>query len=124
MRPTDANREKMTAWLTPGVTMNDLEIACMKAALEYRTTLGWPRVLKDAELQSISTPTLAIFGGESVISAPVISAQRIADHLPHGESVIIPGMGHGILEQAADQVVPRILEFLEQRDRSDAAANA
>ncbi|MRH88483.1 alpha/beta fold hydrolase [Nocardia sp. SYP-A9097] len=120
IRPTEANRVKMAAWLTPGVTMNEREIACLHAALAFHNTLGWPRLLEDAELQSISTPVLAVFGGDSVAGNAVAAAERVTDLLPHGQSRIVPGMGHGVIDQAPDEVVPRVLEFLAQHDHSDA----
>ncbi|MGX1807066.1 alpha/beta fold hydrolase [Nocardia sp. NPDC055321] len=115
-RPTDANLRKLSEWLTPGSRIDDKTMACLKTAIGYRSTVGWPRVFDDAELRSISTPTLAIFGSESLGCDPRRSAERIAEHLPHGESEIYPGMGHAVLDQIPERVIPRILSFIAQHD--------
>lgn len=117
VHPSDANWRKMTAWLTPGVEMIAEQFDCARAAMAYRTSLGWARVLKDEELQSITTPLLAIFGGDSVACDPVRDVERITVHLPNAQTRIYPGMGHGVLDQIPEQVVPRILRFLAERDR-------
>ncbi|MFI9504100.1 alpha/beta fold hydrolase [Nocardia sp. NPDC052566] len=122
MNPTDEKWRKMTAWLTPGVTMSDAEFACARAALGYQTGLGWSRVLDDVELRSIATPLLAIFGGESVVCDPEAAVRRIADRVPNADTEIYPGMGHGVLDQIPEQVVPRVLHFLRQHDRLAAPA--
>ncbi|UGT42888.1 alpha/beta hydrolase [Nocardia yamanashiensis] len=117
VNPSDASWRKMTAWLTPGVEMSAEQFACARAAMAYRTGLGWARVLKDEELQSITTPLLAIFGGDSVACEPVRDVERITAHLPNAQTRIYPGMGHGVLDRIPEQVVPRILRFLAERDR-------
>lgn len=120
---SDKNLQAMMDWLAPGSVVHPLEFACAKPAIEYRMKIGWARVLKDAELQSITTPTLAIFGAETLVADPARAAERIATHLPRGETVTYPGMGHGILTQIPDQITARTLEFIQQHDHTTASAD-
>ncbi|MRH92244.1 alpha/beta fold hydrolase [Nocardia sp. SYP-A9097] len=117
---SDANLRAMMEWLSPGVELTPLQAALVKPAIEYRMKIGWARVLKDAELQSITVPTLVIFGGESLVAHPEVAGARIAEHLPHGETVTYPGVGHGLLFQIPDQIAARTLEFIEQHEDAPA----
>ena len=120
-RPTDAGWQRMSEWLTPGVTLTTEELACAKAAMPFRPGVGWPRLLSDAELERMLLPTLAVFGGESVLSRPEIAAARLQEHLADVETVTVPGGGHGVHPQLPGSVRPRVLEFLVRHDRSRAA---
>ncbi|MEC3918151.1 alpha/beta fold hydrolase [Nocardia sp. CDC160] len=118
---SDENMRKLNEWFTPGVTFSDEEWAIAKAAIMgFQMRIGWARVLKDAELQSISTPTLGIFGGESLASRdPEGAARRLAKQIPNSEVEVYPGIGHAILDQIPEQVVPRILDFLDQHEPAE-----
>ncbi|PUB24462.1 pimeloyl-ACP methyl ester carboxylesterase [Promicromonospora sp. AC04] len=116
--PTDEGWRKMAEWLTPGVTMTDVEWACMKAAQGYRTAAGWARPLKDAELESIAPPLLAIYGAESVLSDPPVASRRLAEHLPDAEIETFPGVGHGLRGQIPDQVTARTVKFMARHDEA------
>jgi pimeloyl-ACP methyl ester carboxylesterase len=123
MRRSDENIRKMGEWMTPGYVIPDPQFTCAKEALNYRSGIGWARVLTDAEVQSISVPTLVIYGAETVVANPGVAAARVAELLSNAEIEIYPGTGHGILGQIPDLVVPRILAFAQQHDRpSDAVA--
>jgi pimeloyl-ACP methyl ester carboxylesterase len=113
---TDEGWRAMAEWLTPGVTMTDVERATAKAGQGYRLAAGWARPLKDAELASFAPPLLAIYGGESVVSDPVAAQRRLAELLPRAEVEIYPGTGHGVRGQVPDQVTARIVEFLARHD--------
>ncbi|ATL68186.1 alpha/beta fold hydrolase [Nocardia terpenica] len=114
LRPTDRNMRRMQDWLTPGVTMSETEWELAMAAFRgFRMGVGWSRLLKDAELQAITTPTLVIFGGASV-SGDAEAAARQARRLPNSEVEIYPGIGHGILDQIPGTIVPRVLDFIEK----------
>ncbi|WP_020013799.1 alpha/beta fold hydrolase [Promicromonospora sukumoe] len=110
--PTEAGWRRMREWLTPGVYPTDAELACMRAALGYRTAAGWARPLKDAELASIAPPLLALYGAESVLSEPDAARLRLAEHLPGAEVEIFPGGGHGVRGQVPDRVSARIAGFV------------
>ncbi|WP_378734823.1 alpha/beta fold hydrolase [Nocardia brasiliensis] len=114
---SDKNLRKIAEWLTPGVRLHELEFALAKPALEYRMRIGWARVLKDAELRSITTPTLVMFGADTLVADPELAARRIAEHMPDAETVIYPGTGHGVLLQIPRQLTRRILEFVQQHDQ-------
>ena len=113
---TDEGWRAMAEWLTPGVTMTDVERANAKAGQGYRLAAGWARPLKDAELASFAPPLLAIYGGESVVSDPVAARRRLAELLPSAEVEIYPGAGHGVRGQIPDRVTARIVEFLARHD--------
>ncbi|MFF2554501.1 alpha/beta fold hydrolase [Nocardia sp. NPDC058058] len=121
INPSEEDWRKMNAWITPGVTMSKAQFDCAKASLGYRTRLGWARVLKDAELRSFSVPMLAIFGGESVACDPVAAVRRINSLVPNADTEIYPGMGHGVLDQIPERVVPRILKHVRRHDHSPAS---
>ncbi|MEU4362375.1 alpha/beta fold hydrolase [Promicromonospora sp. NPDC023987] len=112
---TDEGWRRMGEWLTPGVTMTDVERANAKASQGYRLAAGWARPLKDAELESFAPPLLAIYGGESVVSDPVAAQRRLAERLPSAEVEVYPG-GHGVRGQVPDQVTARVVEFLARHD--------
>jgi pimeloyl-ACP methyl ester carboxylesterase len=113
---TDEGWRKMSEWLTPGVTMTDVEKANAKAAQRFRLAASWARPLKDAELESFAPPLLAVYGGESVVSRPLASRQRLAEHLPSAEVEIYPGAGHGVRGQVPELVTARVVEFLRRHD--------
>lgn len=114
---SDENVRKMGEWLTPGAPIHELEFACAKQALEYRMRIGWARVLKDAELQSITSPTLVTFGADTLVADPELAARRIAAHLSNAETEIYPDTGHGVLVQIPEQLTRRVLGFVRQYDQ-------
>ncbi|MEV6389167.1 alpha/beta fold hydrolase [Nocardia xishanensis] len=117
---SDENMRETMAWLSPGAVVGDLEFACGKAALHgYRMRIGWARMLKDAELRSITVPTLVIFGGDTLVADTGLATRRIAANVPHGTTEIYPGTAHGILYQIPDRISRRILTFVQQHDRSE-----
>ena len=116
---TDEGWQKMAEWLTPGVTMTDVELANAKAGQGYRLVAGWARPLRDAELASFSPPLLAVYGGASVVSDPVAAQRRLAEHLPDAEVQVYPGAGHGVRGQVPDQVTARVVEFLSRHDTGE-----
>lgn len=118
VNPTDEGLRKMAEWLTPGVTLTGVEHACLKAAMGYQPAPGWARPLKDAELESIAPPLLAIYGAASVVSDPVAAKQRLAERLPSADVEIFPGVGHGLRGQIPDRVTARIVEFLGLHDQA------
>lgn len=118
MRRTDENIRKLNDWTSPGYVLGDLEFALAKEALNYRPGIGWARKLDNAEVQSISVPTLLISGAETVVSNPERVAARLSDLLPDAEVEIYAGTGHGILGHIPDRVIPRLMKFV--RDHDDA----
>ncbi|RDI46342.1 alpha/beta fold hydrolase [Nocardia mexicana] len=117
LRPTEANMRKMRDWLTPGIEMSPDEEAYVNIAYKaYRMGVGWARPLEDEELQSITVPTLAIFGANSVVSEPESSVRRIRTNLAHNEIEIYPDRGHAVLDEIRGQVLQRIMDFIRKHE--------
>lgn len=113
---TEEGWRAMGEWLTPGVTMTDVEKANAKAGQGYKLAAGWARPLKDAELESFAPPLLVVYGGESVVAEPLAARRRLAEHLPDAEVEIYPGTGHGVRGQVPGVVTARVVEFLARHD--------
>lgn len=113
--PTAANLARFEEWMTPGVHLTDEEKACSTAAFGYRRRIPWVTPLSDADLARITTPTLALFGSETVMGDPRAAAARLA-LLPELELEIFEGAGHGLLWQRRDEVLARIRGFLRHHD--------
>ncbi|MBF6487094.1 alpha/beta fold hydrolase [Nocardia otitidiscaviarum] len=118
---SDANMRKMMAWLSPGVEVTEQEFAVAKAALRYRMGIGWARVLKDAELQAITVPTLVVFGGDSLVTDAEVASRRIVENIPNGETQVYPGRGHGVFYEIPQRVAARILAFAARHEASNSA---
>lgn len=116
MRRTDESIRKLNDWLSPGYVLGDLEFTLAKEALNYRPGIGWARMLRDAEVQSITVPMLVIYGAETVVSNPERVAARLADLLPAAEVEIFAGTGHGILGHMPNHVIPRLMTFVRNHD--------
>ncbi|MFD3705298.1 alpha/beta fold hydrolase [Nocardia sp. NPDC058658] len=119
-RPTDKNLRKMNARLNPGVTLTDAEYAGVKAALGYSPTIGYPKMFTDDRLATITTPTLALLGSESLAINPQLAEQRLRDNVPSCEVEIVPKAGHGIFHQFPKLVTSRILDFTRRYEPTDA----
>ncbi|MGW5112566.1 hypothetical protein [Nocardia sp. NPDC004123] len=98
--------------------------AYAKAGLGYRARTPWPQRLKDEELQSITAPTLLVYGSETVLGSPGRSAARARQQMPHCEVEIYPGASHGLLFHGPDKdaVLDRILSFARQNEPANALA--
>lgn len=116
--PSDKNMDRMNAWSMPGVNVSELEKQAAKASLGYQRHLPWGTVFEDADLQSITIPSLWIFGAESVVCYPAEAAgQRVRSNVKQAEVEVYPGLGHGLFFANSEIVVPRILDFLRRHDR-------
>jgi pimeloyl-ACP methyl ester carboxylesterase len=71
-----------------------------------------PVVLSDAELRSISAPTLYIAGEHEKAHDPREAIKRLNAVAPRIETELIPGTGHDLMFTHAGSVNRRILEFL------------
>ncbi|MRG60118.1 alpha/beta fold hydrolase [Agromyces sp. CFH 90414] len=117
-RPTESGWRRLSEWLTPGVSLTDEEKAVARAAMRYRPGLGWARVLHADELARITAPTLAVFGGESVLSRPEAATSRLRGMLREVTTVTVPGGGHAVHAQLPELVRPVVLDFLAAHDRT------
>ncbi|NNH70655.1 alpha/beta hydrolase [Nocardia uniformis] len=116
--PSKKNMTRMNEWVMPGVPISEVEMRAAKASLGYQRHLPWGTVFEDTDLQSITIPSLWIFGGESEIVYPAEAAgQRVRAHVPQAEVEVYPGLGHGLFFANADRVVPRVQDFLRRHDR-------
>lgn len=116
MRRTDENMRRMQEWMAPGYALNDAQFAMAKEALNYRMKLGWARKLTDTEMESITVPTLVIFGANTVVSTPQAAVDRVRSSIPRAETEIYADTGHGIVGKMPDVLVDRILTFAHQYD--------
>ncbi|QLY29065.1 alpha/beta fold hydrolase [Nocardia huaxiensis] len=119
MNPSPEKLRRFSAYLTPGLEPSPEEIALSMAALDYKAPALWPKPLKDAELRAITTPTLVIYGAESVLLPdPGAAEKRILGNIPDVEFQLVPSVGHGLLFQDShrEAVVRRVLDFLARHD--------
>lgn len=65
-------------------------------------------------LHEVKHPSLVLTGENDGGCNPRLNTQ-IAAALPHSELVILPGLRHAILLEAADQVAPPVLSFLRKQ---------
>jgi pimeloyl-ACP methyl ester carboxylesterase len=59
----------------------------------------------------IRAPTLVVWGGDDMI-APLRTGLMLADRLSDAQLVVLPGVGHQVMEQAPSQLVPPIERHL------------
>jgi pimeloyl-ACP methyl ester carboxylesterase len=65
-------------------------------------------------LRRIKQPTLVIFGEADTLVPPRLGV-RLAEHLPHSEFMVFPGVGHVPQFEAADATKDAVLAFLGER---------
>ncbi len=86
----------------------------MLAACPRDTSLAAPAALLGldltSELPKINVPTLVIGGTADVITPPA-DARRIASLIPHARLVLIPGGGHMLMLERAEEIDRLIVEF-------------
>ncbi|MGD8167064.1 alpha/beta fold hydrolase [Herbiconiux sp. P16] len=115
--PSTGRLRRLSEWLTPGVELTESETGLVRASLRaYRSALPWPKPPTDDELRGIRTAVLLIFGLATVLADPIASVERAQLLMPRVETEIYPGLGHGVLFQAPEIVLPRIRAFLAEHD--------
>ena len=67
--------------------------------------------MEDAELGSLSQPTLIVWGDQDPWVGPKF-ADRLADTIPGSRLVRLPGVGRLVPEEAPDAVISLLLEFI------------
>ena len=65
------------------------------------------------DLSKIAAPTLAICGEKDALK-PVAHSRAIAEGVPDGQLVIVPGAGHAVVIEKPDEVCAAIETFLER----------
>ncbi|QIS19437.1 alpha/beta fold hydrolase [Nocardia terpenica] len=117
IRPTPERIRKFNRWLMPGFELTDDEFAIAIATLKFRMAMPWDRPFTDHQLSAITTPTLILFGAETVVSNPEFGASRARTHIPSAEVDIYPDIGHDLLWANPHQVIPRFLSFTASHDQ-------
>lgn len=116
IRPTPERMRKFNKWLSPRVELTGDEFALTMAALKFRMGMPWDRKFTDEQLAAIATPSLVMFGAETVVSHPQLGAERAREHMTSVETEIYPDIGHDLLWANPEQVIPRFLGFAESHD--------
>lgn len=94
--PWTRDRARFEIWVQaveqlPGVALGGPTLHWLRAAMRSIAKLRRPSVAR-----SISTPSLLIAAGDDrVVSREPI--ERFAEHLPHGEYLVVPGSEHEVL---------------------------
>lgn len=83
---------------------------------KHRWRLPMPVPLTDQELCSITTPTLLLLAEKSQIHRPNDVMARAGTLMPSLEAHIIPGVGHSLGFDRADEVAAYINRFLASND--------
>ena len=65
----------------------------------------------EGKLAALGVPFLALWGEDDPF-APVAGGQRLADEIPGGELVVIPGTGHFVFEDAPEEAAEALASFL------------
>lgn len=67
-------------------------------------------------LETISAPVLLVWGEKDAL-IPVANAQDYLDHLPDARLVTFPGLGHVPHEEAPEETLPPVADFLARSTR-------
>jgi pimeloyl-ACP methyl ester carboxylesterase len=73
----------------------------------------FPEEISDAELQSLSCPTLALIGEQERIYDPRAAATRARQLIRGADVELVPELGHLLGMQRPELITPRIARFLE-----------
>lgn len=90
--------------------------ACMGSItpVAYKAALGaLVQFEQRAALPTITVPTLCIAAEHDRTAAPAV-VQRMADKIPHAESVCLPGVGHLLTFEQPAQFAAQLLSFLQR----------
>ncbi|WP_278313818.1 alpha/beta fold hydrolase [Lolliginicoccus levis] len=116
-RPTDENFRKFREWFTPGVHLNEEELALLKVAAKFRTKLPWGKMPTDEQLRSIPAPVLVILGSETLLVNVERAVARALGAFRSAEVEVYQGAAHGVLHERPAEVIGRILQFVRKHDR-------
>jgi pimeloyl-ACP methyl ester carboxylesterase len=102
-------------WLGPDTQLTGQEMALVLAAARgYRQGLPFPRTLTDEQLASIATPTLVLFGANTVLYEAAKAAERASQCIPGVQVEIIPQAGHDLPAAHPNLVTDRVLQFIQR----------
>jgi pimeloyl-ACP methyl ester carboxylesterase len=116
-------RPQIVRRLVLAVTAGGVDAAARAAQLHdwretyrvsYPNAAAWIRDDRNdltPRLGEVGAPTLLLFGDADPI-APVFLGERLAELLPNGRLVVIPGADHALVANEAAQVAPLIVQHL------------
>ncbi|NVE94603.1 alpha/beta hydrolase [Altererythrobacter sp. JGD-16] len=81
-----------------------------RAATIERFSIGWSS-FDESDVGQITAPTLILWGEEDTL-IPLSAGEWYADTLPNAQLISYPGIGHLPQEEAADQTVGDVQEWL------------
>jgi pimeloyl-ACP methyl ester carboxylesterase len=109
----------MRRWAAPRLHMNllatdDKRIRRWGLLGQTKYRRGAPKFipLTDAELASITTPTLLLLAEKSQVHRSRALLARVRSVMPRVEGELVPGAGHSFPVDRAEEIGPRIREFL------------
>lgn len=118
MRPTDPGAEalsRLDAQLVPSVLA---PYATSESTLRYASQIRdfWNHSI-ESEVRAIQAPVLVV-GAEFDWVAASRMGQRVAQHLPNGRFVELPGATHWCMYDRPDDVAALIARFVDEQSRS------
>ncbi|WP_405493523.1 alpha/beta fold hydrolase [Nocardia sp. NBC_00511] len=116
INPTRPRMAKLLDWLTPGVELDEDHWAMVLAALKYRMTLPWSRLLTEDQFAKVTAPLMVLFGARTVANDARAASARARELFPKADIEVYPGVGHEMLWAIPDQVLPRFLAFVDKHD--------
>ncbi|OXM45035.1 alpha/beta fold hydrolase [Amycolatopsis alba] len=80
----------------------------------YRARVPFQVCPSEKALRSIELPTLALFGGRSVVHDPAAAAARLESLVPHADVEILPDAGHYLYLRPEDRdlIIERLLKWV------------
>jgi pimeloyl-ACP methyl ester carboxylesterase len=68
-------------------------------------------LLAESDLEHVQCPVLGVFGAESELAGAELDLARL---VPDCETHVIAGLGHTVLREATDELIKRVLDWLER----------
>lgn len=113
VHPTRPGLIRYFRWMTHGYAVNPKWGELMLQGI--LNTRPQPPIratpFSDVQLRSISVPVLVLIGGRSVIYDPRRAQQRARRLIRNVQAEIIPDASHALIEEKAERVNARILQF-------------
>jgi pimeloyl-ACP methyl ester carboxylesterase len=111
-------RMRMLSWISGGAETGDEPVAHLISAgmRGFKLHLPAPTYPSDEQLRKVTTPTLAIMAGRSIVHDAKRAAARARRLLPDARVECWPEASHAINGEYSEQVVARALEFVDSVD--------
>jgi pimeloyl-ACP methyl ester carboxylesterase len=124
VRPNRAKYAKFFDWLGGGYTdpQTDIWFEHMLDVIEYGAVgmfdVPQHRIYGAEELAMVTMPVLVMAGGKPILyKDPAQFASAAEAALPHADIEIVPGTGHSLNVEKADQVNEKMIRFLLENYR-------